>query len=257
MGQSPAASPTQTPLMLAVEPIYGAAKTKERYQPLADYLSLSIERKVRIVTLPNFFAYWGSIRRADSYDLVLDAAHFTDYRIQKHNYQALVKLPGYTSHSLIIHKQGGVTHPLELVSKRIATLGTPSMGAMRLMALFPNPVRQPTIVDVDDLDEALQQLLQQRVDAAILPIPFIALNLEQLEQLEVVMSTEPLPNLALSAAPTVDAKTRDIIRETLIAAASTKKGKRMLEKIRVEAFVAADAEMYRGQSDTLKKYWGY
>src|SRR5437763_1447991 len=78
-----AASAQEKPLVLLIQPSFGEAATKQGFQPFADYLARVTGTAVTIVTKPNFFAHWDTIRHNTGYDLVLDDAHFTDYRVQK------------------------------------------------------------------------------------------------------------------------------------------------------------------------------
>jgi hypothetical protein len=144
---SVSASSAQT-LSFAVQPVLSEAKTRAAYAPLVKYLEQEAGVKITIKTMPNFMAYWDRVRRKEGYDMVLDAAHFTDYRASKYGYRVVAKIPDSVSYSLIVKTDNFVFEPAELTGKRIATLGTPSIGAARLSTMFPNPVRQPIVVEV-------------------------------------------------------------------------------------------------------------
>jgi len=137
-------------LVLGVSPLLDEQSTRRQFQPLCEYLAAVTQRPCRIVTRPNFLTYWESMRRGQVYNLLLDDAHFTDYRIQKMGYTVLAKIPHTVTYSLAIPRSANIRDPARLVGRRIATLGIPSMGAALLNGLFPQPSKQPIPVEVDN-----------------------------------------------------------------------------------------------------------
>lgn len=244
-------------LVLVIQPILSEEQTHKDYQPLAEFIERTTGRRCVIGTLPNFIAYWEVIRRHGGYDLAFDAAHFTDYRIRKFGFTVLAKIPGTVSYSLVVPKGRQVLDPMELTGKTIATLGPPSVGAVRLSAMFPNPTRQPAIVEVDNAEEGMELVVAGRVHAAILPTPLVSRRMAQGGGLAVVMTTEPMPNWALSAAPRLDPGLREKLRAALLNADKTEDGKRMLQGIGFPKFDPATPDLYAGQGNVLRGYWGY
>lgn len=244
-------------LQLAIQPVLSEQKTHEAYQPLADYLSKVTGKTVVINTMPNFLAYWDTVRKGDRYELVLDAAHFTDYRASKHGFKVLAKIPDAVSYSLVTREDELVFDPAELVAKRVATLGTPSIGAARLANMFPNPSRQPIIVETGSSEEALQMLLKGKVTAAVLPTPIVFRQMSAEGGLAVVLATEPVPHIAVSASPNVDNAITQKIQAALVSADKTPEGKAMLKGIGFAKFDPANKQIYAGQANMLQKYWGF
>ncbi len=244
-------------LVFIIQPILNEEQTRKAYQPLADYLGKIAGKRVVIRTLPNFVAYWETMRLVNAYDLVLDAAHFTDYRIQKLGFKVLAKIPDTVSYSLIVGSGALVIDPIELIGKTVATPGAPSVGAARLNAMYPNPVRQPVIVDSGTAEEGIQMLVKNKVQAAIVPTPLVSQQMAQGGGISVVATTDPIPHIALSAAPRLNAEIREKIRAALVNAPNTEDGKKMLKDINFERFDPANEKIYAGQGTLLKEYWGY
>ena len=244
-------------LVFIIQPILNEEQTKRAYQPLADYLGKIAGKRVVIRTLPNFVAYWEVMRLSNAYDLVLDAAHFTDYRAKKLGFKVLAKIPDTVSYSLIVGAGALVIDPIELIGKTVATPGAPSVGAARLNAMYPNPVRQPVIVDSGTAEESIQMLLKNKVQAAMVPTPLVSQQMAQGGGISVVTTTEPIPHIALSAAPRLNAELREKIRAALVNAPNTEDGKKMLKGINFERFDPANEQIYAGQGTLLKEYWGY
>lgn len=244
-------------LKLAIQPILSEQKTQEAFQPLADYLSKITGKTVVISTMPNFLAYWEIVRKGDSYELVLDAAHFTDYRASKLGFKVLAKIPDAVSYSLVTREDELLFDPTELVAKRIATLGPPSIGAARLANMFPNPMRQPIIVEARSSEDALQMLLKGKVTAAVLPTPIVFRQMSTEGGLNVVLATESVPHIAVSASPNMDNQMVLKIRAALISADKTPEGKAMLKGIGFAKFDPANKKIYAGQAKMLQEYWGF
>lgn len=244
-------------LVLIIQPILTEEQTQRAYQPLADYLSKITGKRCVIRTLPNFLAYWEIARQDSGYHLVLDAAHFTDYRVQKMGFKVLAKIPDTVSYSLIVGAGALVIDPIELVGRTVATPGAPSIGAARLNAMFPNPVRQPIILDSGTAEEGIQMVLKNKAQAAIVPTPLVSQQMAQGGGISVVTTTEPIPHIALSASPKLEADVREKIRAAMVNATNTEDGKKMLKGINFERFDPANEQIYTGQSNILKEYWGY
>ncbi len=247
----------EPPLILAIQPVQGAATTHTVYQPLADYIGKLTGKRCVLLTHDNFFSYWQTIHQGKGYDLALDEAHFTDYRIQRLGFTVLVKVPDMVSYSLVMQSKKAVVNPARLVGRRIATLGIPSVGAARLNAIFPNPSRQPITMEVDTVEQGMQLLLDGKVQAAILPTPFVNQQKTQGADVRVVLLTEPIPNLALSAGPNMTADERELLRKALREADKSDAGRKMLRAMGMEKFEPATAAIYFDQSRILEEYWGY
>jgi ABC-type phosphate/phosphonate transport system substrate-binding protein len=244
-------------LVLAIQPILSEKQTRKAFQPLCDYLAKATGRPCRLFTSPNFYAYWDTVRHSTAFNLVLDAAHFTDYRATKLGYHVLAKIPDTVSYSLVTRDNDFLVDASELVGKRVATLGIPSIGAARLNGLFPNPSRQPVTIEVGAAEQAIRQLLDGKLKAAILPTPLVAQQMATGGGLYVVLATDPIPHIGLSVSPSIDAGTRSVLLKAVLTAHTSEEGKKMLKQIGFERFDPATASVYSGQAGILKEYWGY
>lgn len=244
-------------LVLGVAPLLSEAETLAQFQPLCDYLTSATQLPCRVGTRPNFLSYWETIRLGKEFNLVLDEAHFTDYRSQKMQYTVLVKIPNTVTYSLIVPNTNKIIDPARLAGRRIATLGIPSMGAAQLNSLFPKPSKQPIPVEVDNAAEGFALLRENKVAAAILPTPLVREQIVSGAPFRVMLSTVPLPHMAVSAAPEVDALLRSTLRRALLTAQKSENGRAMLAHLGFERFDPANATIYKGQARILQDYWGY
>jgi ABC-type phosphate/phosphonate transport system substrate-binding protein len=244
-------------LVLAIQPILDREQTERAFRPLCDHLGKATGRACRLYTSPNFLAYWEAVRRGTDFNLALDAAHFTDFRAQRLGFEVLAKVPDTVSYTVVTRNTDLVFDHSELVGKRMATLGIPSVGATYLNALYSNPIRQPFPVEVPDAEAGIKALLAGRAFAAILPTPIIAQQMAAGAPISVVLTTDPIPHIALSAAPSLPPALRAQIRDAALSAHRTSDGQAMLRAIGFEKFDPADAGVYRGQAKKLEQYYGY
>ena len=238
---------------IAVQPILPPEQIKLSYQPLAKYLSDKTGHEFVIKTQRGFLSYWVRMKKGKDMHFILDAAHFTDFRIQRKDYKAIVKLPNTVSFTVVTNEENFVFDMDELISKRIATMSSPSLGAVRLNEMFPNPVRLPFYIQVSDSVEAVNKVLDGSVDAAIIPSPLVG----NYDSLNSVISTEPVPHMALSASPEVPDAVIQSVKKLLLDAPNTADGKKMLADMNIELFQDANQQIYAGYSDLLEGVFGY
>lgn len=239
---------------LAIQPILPQEKLKKNFQPLADYLSKETGHTITITTQRNFLFYWTKMRKGKKgFDLVLDAAHFTDYRIKTQGYTVLAKLPDTVSFSIVTSENNFILDEEELIGLRVATMPSPSLGSLRLEELFPNPMRIPIYVWEPNTTVAVKNILSGKVDAAIIPTRLASTY----DNLNIVLTTDPVPHMGLSASPDVPADVTEKIRQALLNADTTDNGKKMLAKLKLEKFEPANSETYDGYADLLKEVFGY
>jgi len=236
-----------------VQPILPPDKTIKAFTPLTEYLSKKTGHNIKLVTSLNFLSYWQSMKRPGTYDFILDAAHLTDYRLKRMNYTVLAKRPEVVSYTLVSSQDADVLDAAELIGKSLATIGSPSLGMLRLEEMFPNPLRQPVIVEVDNSLDSIKKVLEGKAQAAIVPTPMVG----GFPDLITIITTEQVPHTAISSAPNVPADVRAAVRKALIEADKTPEGQAMLAKINFPAFEATNAKVYEGFAGLLEGVWGY
>lgn len=239
---------------LAIQPILPQNELIENYQPLADYLSAATGHTISITTHRNFLLYWTKMRKQEKgFDLVLDAAHFTDYRIKAQGYTILAKMPDTVSFSIVTTEDNLILDIDELIGLRVATMPSPSLGSLRLEELFSNPMRLPNYIWVMNTTIAMNSLLSGEADAAIIPTRLASTY----NGINTVMTTDPVPHMGLSVSPDVPLKAAEAIRDALLTAGSTMQGQKMLSKLKLEQFEATNEAAYDGYANLLKEVFGF
>jgi ABC-type phosphate/phosphonate transport system substrate-binding protein len=238
-------------LRLVIQPIQSEQKTREIFQPLADYMQHITGQPVTLITYPNYISYWSETQKPNSYDIAFDAAHFIDYRDKNMDFTVLAKQPGIISISLIVPEDDLVFDPEELIGKKIATPGPPSIAAVRIDELFENPVRLPTIIEGTDSGHIMSLLLAGEVDAAMLPTPLVSAQMAGDGGISLVLTTDSTPGMAISVSPNVSAEIREKLAKGLIEAEKTPEGKKMLDGTKLNPFEKTSNQEYFGFSELL------
>jgi ABC-type phosphate/phosphonate transport system substrate-binding protein len=198
-------------------------------------------------------AYWHTMRKDKKYDLILDGAHFTDWRIKKLKFTPLVKIASVVSFTLVSHTDNPILEADELIGKRVAVLSPPSMGSLKLAELFKNPMRQPVIISVRNSQEAVKMVETRKVVGAVIPTRMVG----GFPFLVTVQSMEQMPHMALSASSRVPVDVRNKIKTALLDANKTAEGKKLLEALVLEGFEPATPKLYDGFAENLKNTHGY
>ena len=233
---------------LGIQPVLPEKQIRRSYAPLAAYLAQATGHQFTIKSAKNFFSYWTQAQRGD-FDLTLDAAHFTGYRAKHHGFKVLAKIQDEVSYSLVTSGDTFILDPAELVGKPVATMAPPSLGAIRLEQWFDNPMREPLIRVVNSASEAIDELQNGRVVAAIIPTPMVSTH----EGLNTVQTTDAAPHMAISAAPAMPAEVQSAIRQALVNATASESGRAMLEKLKINGFEATSAALYLPYSALLEQ----
>lgn len=229
-----------------VQPVEQPSQSIQQYKPLADYLREQTGLNIKLVTERNFLTYWVNIKNG-KYDLILDAAHFTDYRVKNLSYSILAKIPDTVTYSLITHKDNLVLDLAELIGKKLVTLPPPSMGATQLLQLFDNPSRQPRIISTKSALHAIQSVLTKKAFAALVPTPL----LHDVNDINVVTSTTPLPHMAFSASKRLSKNQHKLIQDALLNAKINEKGKLVLKHLQIAEFKSTNEKTYQGYEKYL------
>lgn len=235
-----------------VQPIHSPAKMKQIYKPLVEYLNKETGHTFNVVTSGSFISYWEKMRKGQ-YDLILDAAHFTDYRIKRLHYSVLAKIPSTESFSIITNSATKVTDPKKLIGKKLVTLPSPSLSGVHLAKMFPNPTQQPDIKGTNSAESALMAVQKGKYYAALIPTSLVA----KAENINTVNTTMAIPHMAISASPKIDKAVQQKIKDALINASSTSNGKLMLSALQIPTFAATNAKTYQGYEKLLAGVWGY
>jgi ABC-type phosphate/phosphonate transport system substrate-binding protein len=238
---------------LVVQTGLSSTDARAAFEPLASYLTRATGYRVRLEVPSTVLAHWQAMGDRDHYDLVLDEGHFTDYRVKRFGYSVLAKVAGLTGFSVVTGPETVLVEPEELYGEPVASLAPPSLAALRLGELFPDAIRAPLLVEVDSYRQGIRRVVNGDVAAAVIRSSMV----REYPDLNVVMSTQLGPGLALSASPTVPAEIREAVRRAILEAGDDELGRRALARARLARFEPAGTALYDGYARLLRGTWGY
>ncbi len=241
------------PFNLVIRSELHGADSAMAFAPLAEYLSEASGHQLSLHLPDSALAHWQAMGQRNDYDLILDEGHFTDYRVHKLGYLVLAKVSGVAGFSVVTGPATVFVEPDELYGEPVASPAPPSLAALRLAELFPDAIRAPLLVEVGSYDEGIRRVINGDVTAAVIPSSMV----REHPQLNVVMSTQQGPGMALSASPAVPAEAREVIRRAFLASRDIDAGRRALASAGLDGFEPASAALYDGDAKLLRGTWGY
>jgi len=237
------------PLRMVAQPNYPPQQASRVYQPLADYIGDQVGRDVILVTPRSFQHHWLDTRRGESFDLALEDAPITDFRIQRQNFVPLVRVAEAQSYTLCVADPNYESVD-DLVGVSIATMPAPSTGYLILVNWFPNPLRQPNIRSrASRWQDAVQDIFAYQTEAAIAPKRLV----DQYPQLTRIRTSDPVPGPAISASAELTPELRQAIRAALLTLNESERGVEILEELNTSELVPASAEEYSGYIEWLRR----
>jgi ABC-type phosphate/phosphonate transport system substrate-binding protein len=229
----------------------------EIYQPVADYLSQAIGKKVRYKH-PGTWGVYRTEMLKGSYDIIFDGPHFNSYRMEKLSHNILAKIPVRHEFTVIVHKDKTAFQNLsQMAGRTFCTHAPPNLGTLVLLSQFDNPSRQPVIINSKGWENIYQGVISGKCVGGVLPMA----NLKKVDRANlarIVFKTAAMPNQAFSAGPRVSLEDQMRLAQALAspdAAAPT-------EKLRVaykvgDGFALASNQEYQGLAEYLRNEWGY
>jgi hypothetical protein len=222
---------------------------------VADYLTRALGRPV-VYRYPGTWGVYRSEMLKGSYDLVFDGPHFNSYRVERLGHEILVQLPGSFQYAVILRADHVYTGLKKLAGHRFCTLAPPNLGALVLLSLFDNPMRQPILVAADNWDEIYRGVTTARCDGGVMPLTHYQRYAHE-GKTKVLFHSAQMPNQALSAGLRVNAMDRRRITEALTATEALVPTAALRASWNAEQFVAGSREQYLGLAEYLRNEWGF
>ncbi|MHB8534764.1 MAG: phosphate/phosphite/phosphonate ABC transporter substrate-binding protein [Sulfuricaulis sp.] len=247
----------QNALVFSAPPRETAEAGKEIYQPVADYLSKVIGKKV-VYKNPGTWGVYRTKMLEGSYDIVFDGPHFNSYRMEKLGHNILVKIPERHEFAVIVRKdETSFKNVQQMAGYTFCTHAPPNLGTLILLNQFDNPSRQPVIINTKGWDHIYQGVVSGKCAGGVIPV----LNLKKYDrngETRIVFKTQAMPNQAFSAGPRVSLEDQQKIARALVSPEAAGPTAKLRATYRVgNNFVPANNEEYRGMAVYLRNEWGY
>ena len=229
----------------------------EIYQPIADFLTKTIGKKV-VYMHPGTWGVYRTKMLTGSYDIIFDGPHFNSYRMEKLSHNILVKIPEQHEFVIVVRNdQTGLKNIKQMAGHTFCTHAPPNLGTLVLLSQFDNPMRQPMIVNTNGWEQIYEGVISGKCVGGVLPV----LNLKKYDrtgQTRIVYKTQALPNQAFSAGPRVSLDDQAKIAQALVSPDATGPTAKLRAAFKVgNNFTLANNQEYRGLSEYLRNEWGY
>jgi ABC-type phosphate/phosphonate transport system substrate-binding protein len=238
-------------LVFSAPPRGPQAEETAAYQPMVDFLSKVIGKKVVYQYTDNWLSYSKDMTEG-RFDIVFDGPAFNGWRMERLQHTPIVKLPEDFVFVIVTRADQQKFQTVKnLAGQKICAHAPPNLGTLTLLTQFDNPARQPLIVETKGWDNNYKALLDGKCMATVLPIK----NLQKMDTTgltRTLYTHKAMPNQALSVGPQVPKELHAKIAEAMFTA----EGRQATEKLRAayagKDFVLAQRNEYAGLGDLLK-----
>ncbi len=232
-------------LILSAPPRGTLADETQNYQPVADFLSRIVGKKVVYQHSDNWLSYTSDMTKG-KFDFVFDGPHFNGWRMEKQNHTPLVKLPEDFIFVVVAKADNASIQDMKkLAGRRICAHAPPNLGTLTMLKQFDNPSRQPLIIEVQGWDKSYNSLMAGKCVATVIPLK-IKEKMDKGNLTNILYRSQALPNQAISAGPRVAPEIQAKLRQALLS----EEGKAATAKLRAayagKDFVSATREEYAG-----------
>lgn len=245
-------------LVLVAPPVDSGAPETDAYQPIADYLSSKLGRKVVYRHVDNWLSYQSEMRKG-KFDIVIDGPHFVSWRMAALQHEPLVKFPGKLASVTVVRKDNPeITSVKDLAGHAVCGMAPPNFATLSFLTQFDSPARQPRVVNVKSFKIAYENMLSGKCKAAVLrDAAYMKLD-EKKGMGRIIYQGEGLPNLALTASPRLTAEEKAKVTEALLSPEAKVAIKVFLERYNGgKDLVRVKPDEYRGHAFLLKDTWGF
>lgn len=245
-------------LVFTAPPRGAGINESDVYQPVADYLSAAIGKKIVYKHSDNWLSYQDEMRKG-AYDLVFDGPHFISWRMVKLGHEPLAKLPGKLTFVVVAKKDNEkVTSLKDLAGRLVCGLAPPNLATLTMYVQFDNPVRQPLIVEVASFKAAYENLVKGKCVGAVMPIGiFNGLDKDK-SAAKVLYKSEGIANQGFSASNRFTPEQKAKMAEALVAPEAKVKMAKFFENYNKDKDLAKAVKTeYEGVAVLLKDVWGF
>jgi ABC-type phosphate/phosphonate transport system substrate-binding protein len=237
-----------------------AAKEAAVYQPIADYLSRATGKTIVYKHPDNWLNYQNQMQKGN-YDLVFDGPHFIGWRVDKVQHQPLAKLPGKLSFVIFVRNDNlTINRADDLAGRTLCGLAPPNLATLTMYNQFPNPMRQPLVVEVKSFPAGYQQVMTGRCTAGVMRDKmFNKLQKQHGNPGRVVWRSNGTANQGFSAGPKFSNSDKTRITNSLLSPDAKPHLNKFFERFskKKKVLLPANTQEYAGLGILLRDVWGF
>ncbi len=250
-------TPAHADLVFAAPPRETGAQGSVAYEPIADFLTKLTGQKVVYTHADNWLSYQSGMRKG-AYDIVFDGPQFIAWRMVHLQHVPLVKLPGQLGFVVIVKKgEQRIKTMGDLAGRTLCGFAPPNLATLTAQYEFPNPSRQPLIIETKSFKDAYNGVLAGKCNAAVIQAKLFASLDAEAQAARVIFTSKPLPNQAFSVGPKITTEMRAKIVQGLKSPAGMQATQALLEQFKASEWMPATPEEYQGLDVLLRDVWGF
>lgn len=246
-------------LIFAVVPALVPEKLVATYEPLVDFLASRMERAMRIETAPDYREFTRRTHEEQRYDFVFSSPHLSYLANNVARYEPVARADAEPLRALVVVKNtSDIQTAADLAQRQLAVPDELSVvTALTRAALTRENIgfrRNVDVVLTPTVDAAFQLLLHGRVDAAAVSTSFLRAQIlpKVREQVRVIVESDEVPQLTISAAPWVSQVLKDQVRQILLSMHENVQGGIVLRKMNFRGFVPAATKDYASMRQVMR-----
>lgn len=230
------------------------------YGPIAKYLSKATGKTIVYKHPDNWLNYQNQMQKGH-YDLVFDGPHFIGWRMSKVRHHPVAKLPGKLSFVVFVKKDNkAVTSLDDLSGRTLCGLAPPNLATLTMYTQYPNPMRQPLVVEVKSFPVGYQKVIEGQCTAGVMRDKmFNKLQKKHGNLGRIIWSSGGTANQGFSVGPRFSSSDRARIANSLLAPEAAPYLDKFFERFskKNKRLMPAKNKEYAGLGNLLRDVWGF
>lgn len=221
----------------------------DKYKPLADYLSSTLKRPVKLDVSQNLSAAEKRLKK-DAFDLFFGPPQVVAHAIKTANYVPIARYPGKIKAAFVVMESSGIKAMGAIRGKRLCLPDKESLASHLAQARFKSNKIDPDAYFSEVFhqrfqDSTLNALKIGRVDVAVVTAGFAKKWMQENPGARILEETAEVPQFTLAVSEDFGKAETARVQSALLNAANSPEGRLMLEKLgRKDGFVATDMDEY-------------
>jgi len=228
------------------------------YQPIANYLSKATGKKIVYKHSDNWLSYQDGMRKG-AFDIVFDGPHFVSWRMANLKHTPLAKLAGNLAFVVAVRKDNKHIYNIkDLAGRTVCGLAPPNLATLTLYGQFPNPMRQPLVLEAESFEQAFKNMMDGKCTASVLRDKMLEKLNKDKDSVRVIFHSPGVPNQAFSAGPRLPTEARYKIAEALTSPDARKQLPQFFDRYSKDKdLISANDIEFRDLVVLLKDTWGF
>ena len=247
-----------TTYTFAVPPRQSRAAVEQMFGPVAQYLSHVTGAHIHLKYESNWLSYETDMQKG-LFDLVFDGPAFVSWRMVHQSFRPLVGLSGHLTFVIVTRANSTLRKPAQLIGQTVCAFSPPNIATLTLYSLFPNPMQQPAVINVQGLKTPYMDVVNGRCKASItMKVLYDKLNQGPTAgKTRILWTATPIPNQAFSAGPRIPRAMQERIKEALLSTDGMQATARMRAAFGNRPLVPVEASEFTGLDQLLRGIWGF